>query len=140
MKSSTAQSATSIPRAPRDDVGNRSVRYLIIMAVRVTCFILMVVIQPFGWYTWLLGAAAVFLPYIAVVLANVGQEGKTVDAVNPERALEPPAAPAPEQHQDVIRIAEDPRPVEAGPAARAASQDDAASARPGRPGEHGSTQ
>ncbi|MBN9180555.1 MAG: DUF3099 domain-containing protein, partial [Microbacterium sp.] len=50
MKTSThAQSATSIPRAPRDEVGSRSMRYLIMMGVRVACFILMVAIQPYGW-------------------------------------------------------------------------------------------
>ncbi|MBN9152576.1 MAG: DUF3099 domain-containing protein [Microbacterium sp.] len=94
MKTSThAQSATSIPRAPRDEVGSRSMRYLIMMGVRVACFILMVTIQPYGWYTWVFGAAAIFLPYIAVVLANVGQDGKAVHAENPERELEA-AAPA----------------------------------------------
>ena len=31
----------------------------------------MVVITPYGWYTWVFGAAAIVLPYIAVVLANV---------------------------------------------------------------------
>ena len=44
------------------------------MGVRVVCFILMVVITPYGWYTWVLAAGAVFIPYIAVVLANVGAD------------------------------------------------------------------
>ncbi|WP_417562742.1 DUF3099 domain-containing protein [Microbacterium sp.] len=89
------QSATSLPRAPRDEVGSRSHRYLIMMGVRVLCFLAMVFIQPFGWYTWVFGAGAIFLPYIAVVLANVGQDSKTVDAVDPERALESGPAVAP---------------------------------------------
>lgn len=62
------------------------------MGIRVVCFILMVVITPYGWYTWVLGAAAVLLPYIAVVIANVGEDGRSAAAENPERAL--PAAPA----------------------------------------------
>ena len=41
------------------------------MGIRIACFILMVVITPYGWYTWVFGAAAIVLPYIAVVLANV---------------------------------------------------------------------
>lgn len=61
------------------------------MGVRVACFILMVVITPYGWYTWVLGAAAIFLPYIAVVLANVGEEARRNRREDPERAL--PAAP-----------------------------------------------
>jgi hypothetical protein len=90
--SSHAPSATSLPRAPRDDVDARSVRYLVTMGIRVACFILMVVITPYGWYTWVFGAAAIFLPYIAVVLANVGQEGRRNRREDPEAAL--PAAPS----------------------------------------------
>jgi hypothetical protein len=89
---SRAQSATSLPRAPRDEVDARSARYLMLMGVRIACFILMVVITPYGWYTWVLGAAAIFLPYIAVVLANVGEEARRDRREDPERAL--PAAPA----------------------------------------------
>ena len=92
MKSSSqAASATSLPRAPRDDAGARSKRYLIMMGIRTLCFILMVVITPYGWYTWVLGAAAILLPYIAVVTANVSQNVRPTDPENPERAL--PAVP-----------------------------------------------
>ncbi len=114
MKTSThPQSATSIPRAPRDEVGSRSMRYLIMMGVRVACFVLMVTVQPYGWYTWIFGAAAIFLPYIAVVLANVGQDGKTVGAVPPERALEAAVPPATDDEvspppPSVIRLTETP--------------------------------
>ena len=100
VKSSAhAQSATSLPRAPRDDVSSRSVRYLITMGIRILCFILMAAITPYGWYTWVFAAAAVFLPYIAVVIANAGSDVTQPPAENPERALEAPApraaAPAP---------------------------------------------
>ncbi|WP_426325367.1 DUF3099 domain-containing protein [Microbacterium sp. E-13] len=101
MKSSShAPSATSLPRAPRDDVDARSVRYLVTMGIRVACFILMVVITPYGWYTWVFGAAAIFLPYIAVVSANVGQEGRRNRREDPEAALpatpsEPTSSPGP---------------------------------------------
>jgi hypothetical protein len=53
----------------------------------------MVVITPYGWYTWVFGAAAVVLPYIAVVFANVGSSVSDTAAENPERAL--PSAPTP---------------------------------------------
>ncbi|GAA5097882.1 hypothetical protein GCM10025760_32450 [Microbacterium yannicii] len=110
MKSSShAPSATSLPRAPRDDVDARSIRYLVTMGIRVACFVLMVVITPYGWYTWVFGAAAIFLPYIAVVFANVGEEGRRNRREDPEAALpaapSTPAAPvAPEPR--VIRIEE----------------------------------
>ena len=77
------------------------------MAVRIACFILMVVITPYGWYTWVFGAAAIVLPYIAVVFANVGQEARRNRREDPERAL--PAAPtpsAPSTQPPVIRIDE----------------------------------
>jgi hypothetical protein len=90
--SSHAPSATSLPRAPRDDVDARSVRYLVTMGIRIACFILMVVITPYGWYTWVFGAAAIFLPYVAVVSANVGHEGRRNRREDPEAAL--PAAPS----------------------------------------------
>jgi hypothetical protein len=104
--SSHAPSATSLPRAPRDDVDARSIRYLVTMGIRVVCFVLMVVITPYGWYTWVFGAAAIFLPYIAVVSANVGQEGRRNRREDPEAAL--PAAPSapPTPESRVIRIEE----------------------------------
>lgn len=57
------------------------------MGIRVACFVLMALITPYGWYTWVFGAGAIFLPYIAVVLANVGEDVHTVEAESPERAL-----------------------------------------------------
>lgn len=77
------------------------------MAVRIACFILMVVITPYGWYTWVLGAAAIVLPYIAVVFANVGQEARRNRREDPERALPAAGAPAASAAQPpVIRIDE----------------------------------
>jgi hypothetical protein len=52
----------------------------------------MVVITPYGWYTWVFGIAACVLPYFAVVLANVGSDVARTAVVNPERAL--PATPS----------------------------------------------
>lgn len=98
-------SATSLPASPHDDAHSRSLRYLLLMGVRILCFILMVVITPYGWYTWVLAAAAVFLPYFAVVLANVGETARRAPD-DPERALPMIAAPVPESSPRVIRIEE----------------------------------
>ncbi|MFE1663248.1 DUF3099 domain-containing protein [Microbacterium sp. P02] len=105
MKASAhPQSATSLPRAPKDDASSRSTRYLLMMGIRVLCFVLILVLQPFGWYTWVLAAAAVFLPYFAMVVANVGSDVHDTPVLeNPERQLEAapttrtaaPATPAP---------------------------------------------
>ena len=42
------------------------------MGVRTVCFVLAVVTD--GWLRWVLIAAAVMLPYLAVVFANGGRE------------------------------------------------------------------
>lgn len=111
MKNSPAQSATSLPRAPRDDAHTRMTKYFTMMAIRVVCFVLMVVIQPYGWYTWLFAVGAIALPYVAVVIANVAA-APAERAVPPERAIEPPAPTAapPTEQSGVIRIQESGRP------------------------------
>lgn len=101
--------ATSLPRAPRDEAGERMRKYFIMMAVRASCFILMVAVTPYGWYTWLFALGAIFLPYLAVVVANVSKNAATPSAVAPERQLtraptEPVAPPAPTTN--VIRVYE----------------------------------
>lgn len=109
--SSGRQSATSLPTSPEEEAHTRSTRYLLLMAVRVACFILMVLIQPYGWHTLVLGLGAVFIPYIAVVLANAGEADHTEHSVSPDRQLEatPEAPPAPDA-PNVLRIQESPRP------------------------------
>lgn len=105
MKSHPLQSATSLPRAPRDDAHTRMTKYFAMMTIRVVCFVLMVLIQPYGWYTWLLAVGAIVLPYLAVVVANVAAS-PSGRAVPPERALGT-GRPAPQAAEtDVIRIRE----------------------------------
>lgn len=88
-------------------------KYFTMMSIRVVCFVLMVVIQPYGWYTWLFAVGAIILPYIAVVVANVA-EAPARRAVPPERQLEAgssePSRPLPES--GVIRIHEQRTPRE----------------------------
>lgn len=47
----------------------RQRRYAIAMAIRTVCFIAAVAVGP-GWVRWALVAGAVFLPFLAVVIAN----------------------------------------------------------------------
>jgi len=51
------------------DLTQRIRRYTITMAFRTVCF-LVAVIFAHGWLQWTLFAGAVFLPYLAVLLAN----------------------------------------------------------------------
>jgi hypothetical protein len=51
------------------DIAARQRRYVISMSIRTVCFIAAVAVGP-GWLRWVLVAAALLLPYVAVVLAN----------------------------------------------------------------------
>ena len=82
------------------------------MGIRIACFILMAVVTPYGWYTWVFAAGAIFLPYLAVVTASVSPDAPRAAAENPERMLEAPSAAPTAPVSDtptVIRISETPR-------------------------------
>jgi Protein of unknown function (DUF3099) len=65
-------SITSARLPLKEDVGRRTHRYLVSMAIRTVCVVAAVVAD--GPLRWVFLAGAVFLPYIAVVLANAGRE------------------------------------------------------------------
>jgi fatty acid desaturase len=52
------------------EISMRQRRYVVSMAIRTACFLGAILVGP-GWVRWVLVAAAVLLPYVAVVLANV---------------------------------------------------------------------
>ena len=60
---------TTAATSPQADISARQRRYVISMAIRTVCFIAAIVVGP-GWLRWVLVAAAVLLPYVAVVMAN----------------------------------------------------------------------
>ena len=69
---------TSLPRSPDDDRRSRMIKYSVTMGIRLVCVILCIFVR--GWWLLLCAAGAVFLPYIAVVLANVvDSRGSQVD-------------------------------------------------------------
>jgi hypothetical protein len=82
------QSITAAPRPHSEDIDYRIHRYLLSMGIRTGCVILVLVINS-PW-RWVFAVGAVFLPYVAVVMANAGQT---------RRGVQPPAltVPAPEQ-------------------------------------------
>ena len=83
---------TTAPKALSDDLAQRTRRYLIQMGIRTACFLGAVLVQH--WTRWLLLAAAVVLPYLAVVSANAGRErGTTPGTLVDQRALPGRAAP-----------------------------------------------
>ncbi|QJU53539.1 DUF3099 domain-containing protein [Herbiconiux sp. KACC 21604] len=65
------QSVTSLPQSPDDERRSRMTKYLVIMAIRVTCLVLIFFVHEW-WAVIFLAAGAILLPYFAVVVANVG--------------------------------------------------------------------
>ncbi len=72
------QAITSLAPSPEDDRRARMLRYSIAMGVRLVC-IFACFFTP-GWWLLIPAAGAIFLPYVAVVLANVSMKANS-DAV-----------------------------------------------------------
>ncbi|QEO15961.1 DUF3099 domain-containing protein [Agromyces intestinalis] len=103
---------TSLPPSPEEERRARMVKYTIAMSIRVVCIVLMLFVQ--GWWLAVFAAGAIFLPYIAVVLANVGsQRGGEVAA--PTLALTD-GRPAPAHEADAAADADPAAPAEPGAA------------------------
>ena len=60
---------TTARSSAADDMKLRKRRYAWSMSIRLVCFLAAVIVGS-GVFMWLLIAGAVFLPYIAVVMAN----------------------------------------------------------------------
>ncbi len=60
---------TTAPASRADDISARQRRYVLSMGVRTLCFVGAIVVGD-GWVRWVLVAAALILPYVAVVMAN----------------------------------------------------------------------
>ncbi|HLS49372.1 MAG TPA: DUF3099 domain-containing protein [Actinomycetaceae bacterium] len=99
---------TSVGRSLGADVHDRTVRYLISMAVRTAC--VFGVVLTSGWLRWVMIAGAVILPYLAVVAANAGRERPT-----PADSLAPDGLATAPQLTDGREAAESPRTTYAGP-------------------------
>jgi hypothetical protein len=80
------------------DISYRQRRYLIMMGIRLVCFVVAVVVfvNGGGWLTVIPAVGAIALPYFAVVFANGGREPsanrfQSYQANLPER-YDPPSA------------------------------------------------
>lgn len=79
------QSITSLPPSPDEERRARMIKYTITMLIRVACIFAMLFVQ--GWWLLVFGLGAVFLPYVAVVLANAKGSGRSGAIVRPDRQL-----------------------------------------------------
>ena len=84
----TVISVTSAQPGRSEDLDSRIARYAWMMSIRIVCFVL-AVITPSPW-RWMFMVAAVFLPYVAVVLANAHRT-TTVDSAQSFIAPDRPA-------------------------------------------------
>ena len=96
---------TTAAASRRDHIARRQRRYVLSMTLRTVCFIAAIVVGP-GWLRWVLVAAAILLPYVAVVMANAvttkADDFALRDAPEARPQLEPGAAPAPPRGYDSI--------------------------------------
>jgi Protein of unknown function (DUF3099) len=70
------QVITEARRPLSEDIRYRERRYLIMMGIRLVCFVVAVVlfINGAGWLTAIPAVGAIIIPYFAVVFANGGRE------------------------------------------------------------------
>ena len=67
---------TEARRPKSEDIAYRERRYLIMMGIRLACFVIAVVafLNGAGWLTAIPAIGAIIIPYFAVVFANGGRE------------------------------------------------------------------
>lgn len=98
---------TSATQSHSAEIRHREKRYMLTMGIRTACFVGAVVAYVSGlphWITWALVAASLFLPYVAVVMANAGAP---IDAGGPDPFSSSSDAKALEQGPATFRSGHD---------------------------------
>lgn len=75
------QSATTLPLSPTDERRIRMIKYSITMGIRMVCIIAMLFVS--GWWLIVFAAGAIFLPYFAMIAANVRMAPKNNEVERP---------------------------------------------------------
>ncbi len=89
------QSVTDLPESPEDEHRRRVFQYVLAMSIRVVCVLACVWVR--GWWLLIPALGAVVLPYIAVVLANVGHRRRSPVRRPGSQALSIEADPTPQR-------------------------------------------
>lgn len=92
MKHQPTQSITSLPASPDEERRARMIKYTIMMGIRVACIFALLFVQ--GWWILVFALGAIFLPYFAVVVANVGTTRRDTEVLRPGGILPLGAPPA----------------------------------------------
>ena len=81
----SAHLVTEAQRSRSADISYRERRYLIMMAIRVVCFVAAVLVfaNGGGWLTAIPAVGAIAIPYFAVVFANGGREPTSTRGFRP---------------------------------------------------------
>ncbi|HTW04577.1 MAG TPA: DUF3099 domain-containing protein [Streptosporangiaceae bacterium] len=98
-----AQVVTEARRPKSEDIAYRERRYLIMMGIRLACFVIAVVafLNGAGWLTAIPAIGAIIIPYFAVVFANGGREPDGRSRFKPyEPNLPQPFTPPPGDQQN----------------------------------------
>lgn len=95
---------TTASSSRHEDIATRQRRYVLSMSLRTVCFVGAVIAD--GWLRWVLVAAAVLLPYLAVVMANAvstKSDGFSLyDAGSARKSLTPGTESAAQDRSDDI--------------------------------------
>ncbi|HEX6955362.1 MAG TPA: DUF3099 domain-containing protein [Agromyces sp.] len=120
MKQQPTQSITSLPASPDEERRARMIKYSIMMGIRVVCIFALLFAQ--GWWILVFAAGAIFLPYFAVIVANVGTSRRGDEVLRPGAVvpIQPTAPPT----------VHDTPPTDGDARFRTASDDDPREARP----------
>ncbi len=100
-------SITDAATAHSEDMRQRMIKYALAMGIRMVCLILIFVVD--GWFKLVMAAGAVFLPWIAVVIANGGDKAEVHSdslldsAPLPELESQPQSEPGGAPDMDVLQ-------------------------------------
>jgi hypothetical protein len=134
---------TGAPRSHTEDINRRINRYLVSMTVRTACVVLIFVLHGPG--RWVAAAGAIFLPWVAVMMANAADRRVSVQLppmVLDHRALmtgAEPEGPAPTVLDGEVVNADGSPVAEAPPSSASTSSSppepapEASSSEPGAP-------
>ena len=70
---------TSVTEAPKEERDQRMRKYVLTMSIRFICILAIPFVS--GWWMLLCALGAIFLPYFAVVIANVKSSKTSEDAL-----------------------------------------------------------
>jgi hypothetical protein len=106
---------TDAQRPMSEDIAFRERRYLLMMGIRVACFLLAIVlfVAHAGWLAGIPAVGAIVMPYFAVVFANGGREPSSTKGLRhyepnlPDRFSGPADPPSRSATGDSFRAAGD---------------------------------